>query len=67
MSVNGRNNNSFKLTDMKKETSNCSGLLVKVAIACHLIFVLWIMFNGSNERFEGTLPEKVSYILLKGL
>ncbi len=52
---------------MKKETSTFSELLIKVAIACQLIFVLLIMFNGSNERFQGTLPEKVFYILLMGL
>jgi len=33
----------------------------------NLIFVLWILFNGIKENFEGTLIEKVSYAGLMGL
>lgn len=41
--------------------------LTVLAIAGNIIFVLWILRNGINEGFAGTLPEKLSYIGLMGL
>jgi len=41
--------------------------LTVLAIAGNIIFILWILYNGINEGFVGTLPEKVSYIGLMGL
>ena len=38
-----------------------------LAIVGNIIFMLWITYNGMKERFNGTLPEKVSYITLMGL
>ncbi|MBS1657163.1 MAG: hypothetical protein K1X63_07725 [Chitinophagales bacterium] len=35
-----------------------------VAIAGNLMFLFWILYNGINEGFAGTLVEKVSYIAL---
>lgn len=37
------------------------------AIAGNVVFILWILFNGINEGFKGTLPEKISYISLIAL
>lgn len=33
-----------------------------LAIACNILFILWILYNGVQEDFQGTLPEKISYI-----
>jgi hypothetical protein len=41
--------------------------LTVLAVAGNVIFVLWILYNGINEGFAGTLLEKVSYIGLMGL
>ena len=41
--------------------------LTMLAVACNVIFILWILFNGINEGFKGTLVEVVSYICLMGL
>jgi hypothetical protein len=38
-----------------------------MAVSANLLFALWILYNGINEGFEGTLPEKASYISLIGL
>jgi hypothetical protein len=43
------------------------GLLTWLAIAGNLIFILWILYNGINEDFSGTLIEKLSYLGLMGL
>ena len=42
-------------------------ILKKMAIAGNIIFVLWILFNGMNEGFKGTMVEKFSYAALIGL
>ena len=36
-------------------------LLRYAAIAGNIIFLLWGLYNGVNEGFKGTLPEKASY------
>ena len=33
-----------------------------LALSCNILFILWILYNGINEGFEGTIPEKLSYI-----
>ncbi|MEJ2195003.1 MAG: hypothetical protein P8X73_09130 [Ignavibacteriaceae bacterium] len=33
-----------------------------IAISGNIIFVFWILMNGINEGFEGTLPEIFSFI-----
>lgn len=38
-----------------------------IAVIGNIFFILWILYNGINEGFEGTLPEKISYITLMGL
>lgn len=47
--------------------SNLRQLLTWFAIAGNIMFILWILMNGINEGFQGTLLEKVSYISLMGL
>ena len=42
-------------------------LLRYVAISGNILFILWMSFNAIDEGFSGTLPEKVSYIVLTGL
>ena len=38
-------------------------LFLKIAaVTGNILFMLWITYNGINESFSGTLPEKVSYI-----
>ena len=41
--------------------------LTVLAIAGNIIFILWILYNGINEGFVGTIPEIISYIGLMGL
>ena len=52
---------------MEKENSPIIKLLSRLAIAGNILFVLWILFNGINESFQGTTIEKISYITLMGL
>ena len=52
---------------MKKENSPVIKLLSWLAIAGNILFVLWILYNGINESFQGTMIEKISYITLMGL
>ncbi len=52
---------------MEKEKSPFIELLSWAAIAGHILFVLWILYNGINENFQGTMIEKISYITLMGL
>ena len=52
---------------MEKENSPIIELLSWLAIAGNILFVLWILFNGINESFQGTTIEKISYITLMGL
>jgi hypothetical protein len=34
------------------------------AAAGNIMFILWILYNGINENFQGTSLEKISYISL---
>lgn len=52
---------------MKNEKSSFVGILSLAAIVGNILFVLWILYNGINEGFQGTTIEKVSYISLMGL
>jgi hypothetical protein len=52
---------------MEKEKSPVVELLSWAAIAGNILFVLWILYNGINENFQGTTIEKISYITLMGL
>ena len=49
---------------MEKEKSPIIELLSWLAILGNILFVLWILYNGVNESFQGTLIEKISYISL---
>ena len=42
-------------------------IIIWAAVAGNIIFVLWILFNGINEGFQGTTIEKISCISLMGL
>jgi hypothetical protein len=37
-------------------------LLKFAAVAGNILFILWILYNGINEGFEGTLLEKLSFV-----
>jgi hypothetical protein len=52
---------------MEKEKSPFIELLSWAAVAGNILFVLWILYNGINESFQGTTIEKISYIALMGL
>jgi hypothetical protein len=52
---------------MKNEKSSFTVLLSLAAITGNILFVLWILYNGINEGFQGTTIEKISNILLMGL
>jgi len=39
-------------------------LLKYVVIAGNVLFILWVTYNGIDEGFSGTLPEKASYVSL---
>lgn len=52
---------------MKNEQSPFEEFLYWLAIAGNILFVLWILYNGINENFQGTTIEKISYITLMGL
>ena len=52
---------------MEKEKSPITKLLSWFAIAGNILFVLWILYNGINESFQGTTIEKISYLTLIGL
>lgn len=52
---------------MKNEKLTLTKLLFWAALAGNVLFILWILFNGMNEGFQGTLPEKASYAGLMGL
>lgn len=40
------------------------GLLSAGAVIMNILFVLWILYNGINENFQGTPVEKASYLAL---
>lgn len=52
---------------MEKDKSPLTELLSLAAIAGNILFVLWILYNGINEDFQGTTVEKFSYVSLMGL
>lgn len=52
---------------MKNEKSTLTEFLSLAAIAGNILFVLWILYNGINEGFQGTFIEKISYLSLMGL
>jgi hypothetical protein len=39
-------------------------LLTLMAIAGNSFFILWILYNGLAENFQGTTVEKISYVTL---
>ncbi len=41
--------------------------LTILAVLGNVLFILWILYNGMNEGFSGSLIEKVSYLGLMGL
>lgn len=53
--------------DVETKKTTLTELLSWAAIAGNILFALWILYNGINENFQGTLPEKISYITLMGL
>lgn len=52
---------------MNKDKSPSTALLSLAAITGNILFAFWILFNGINEGFKGTIIEKFSYITLMGL
>ncbi len=52
---------------MEKQESPSIVLLSWAAVAGNILFILWVSFNAINKGFQGTLPEKVSYVSLIGL
>ena len=52
---------------IKKTDSKIMELLSFAVIVSNILFVLWILYNGINEGFQGTTIEKFSYITLIGL
>lgn len=49
------------------EKSPIIKLLSSAAITANILFVLWILYNGINEGFQGTMVEKFSYIAIMAL
>jgi len=45
-------------------TSGFIGLLSAGAVIMNILFVMWILYNGINEDFQGTPIEKGSYLAL---
>ncbi|SHN02557.1 hypothetical protein [Mucilaginibacter sp. OK098] len=44
------------------QNKNSAFLIRFAAISGNILFILWVTYNGINEGFRGTLPEKISYI-----
>lgn len=42
-------------------------LISLIAISGNILFILWVLYNGINEDFAGTMFERISYIGLMGL
>lgn len=55
------------LYNIEKVKLSLMTLLTWGAVAGNILFVLWGTYNGIDEGFKGTLPEKISYITLTGL
>lgn len=49
------------------QNKNLTFLMRFAAISGNILFILWVTYNGINEGFRGTLPEKVSYVGLMSL
>jgi hypothetical protein len=49
---------------MEKQKSSLIALLTSAVIAGNILFVLWILYNGINEHFQGTMVEKLAYVSL---
>ena len=47
--------------------SQLTFLLKCAVISGNALFILWILYNGVNAGFKGTLLEKISYFTLLGL
>ncbi|MEO8713103.1 MAG: hypothetical protein ABI405_13310 [Parafilimonas sp.] len=52
---------------MEKGKTNLISFLKLAAVAGNLLFILWVLYNAIDEHFSGTLPEKISAIILIGL
>ena len=52
---------------MRKLKPAYKELLIWTAIAGNCIFILWILYNGLDEGFKGSLVEKFSYAALIAL
>lgn len=52
---------------MEKVKSPLIILLAWAAVSGNFLFILWVSYNTIDYGFRGTLPEKVSYIVLMGL
>lgn len=52
---------------MEKVKLPMIALLSLTATAGNILFILWVSYNAIKEGFQGTLPEKISYITLMGL
>jgi hypothetical protein len=37
-------------------------ILTILAVIGNVLFILWILYNGISEGFQGTLLEKISYL-----
>lgn len=55
------------LYTIKKRKLPLITLFTWCAIAGNIVFILWIIFNGIDEGFKATLPEKISYLTLIAL
>ena len=49
---------------MGKERSVFIELLTLAALVGNILFILWMTYNGLQEHFNGTIYEKLSYIVL---
>jgi hypothetical protein len=49
------------------ETKQLILFLRYAAITGNIVFILWVSFNAIDDGFSGTLPEKLSYVVLMGL
>ena len=43
------------------QNTNLNFLLRFAAISGNVLFILWVTYNGINEGFRGTVPQKMSY------
>ncbi len=43
------------------QNTNLNFLLRFAAISGNVLFILWVTYNGINEGFRGTVPQKISY------